>query len=461
MRGGIEHGAIVGRRRARVLSPRYRRVSFRIASPSPAAIDPRHRHRHGLDIAIVGAGTAGLALAALLGRTHRVTVFEQSDAAQPAGAGLLLQPSGMQVLQRMGLLARLLELGDRIGRLHGTLPDRDGGRSGRTVLDLHYRDVHEKAFGLGLTRDALFDALHDAALRSGAAIVCGQRIEALEQDAAGVRLAGDRRRARPFDACIVAAGAFSALRGSVGIRHEARPYAWGALWALVPDRPRAFDGVLRQWYAGTRRMLGLMPSGLLGRRHAAAGDDSRRMSLFWSVREDRLAELRERPIARWRDEAAALAPAAAPYLDLVDDWPQLRWARYADVRMPRPWHGRVLFIGDSAHGTSPQLGQGANLALVDALVLASALAGCGADAGTDAIAAAFARYGAMRSAHVRYYQRASRWLTPLFQSDSASAAWLRNLCIGPLTRAPLLRGQVLHTLTGSKTGLLGRLRLPV
>ena len=52
-------------------------------------------------------------------------------------------------------------------------------------------------------------------------------------------------------------------------------------------------------------------------------------------------------------------------------------ATYRHVALPRWNEGPVLFIGDAAHGTSPQLGQGANLGLLDAWTLAEALADSG------------------------------------------------------------------------------------
>ena len=55
-------------------------------------------------IAIIGAGTAGLATAALLAQQgHAITLIERAPALEPVGAGLLLQPAGLSVLHRMGL----------------------------------------------------------------------------------------------------------------------------------------------------------------------------------------------------------------------------------------------------------------------------------------------------------------------------------------------------------------------
>ncbi len=57
------------------------------------------------------------------------------------------------------------------------------------------------------------------------------------------------------------------------------------------------------------------------------------------------------------------------------------------------------------------------------------------------------------------YQFLSRWLTPLFQSDSRVAAGLRDALFGPLGRAPIARGEMLKVLAGTKRGWFGSLPL--
>ena len=73
-------------------------------------------------IAVIGAGTAGLAAAILLARQHHdVTLIERAPALAPVGAGLLLQPSGLRVLASMGLGQTMAAYGARIDMLYGEI----------------------------------------------------------------------------------------------------------------------------------------------------------------------------------------------------------------------------------------------------------------------------------------------------------------------------------------------------
>ena len=121
----------------------------------------------------------------------------------------------------------------------------------------------------------------------------------------------------------------------------------------------------------------------------------------------------------------------------------------------RPWHTRnTVYLGDAAHATSPQLGQGCNLALLDAQALAASLAA------HDDLPGALADYTRRRRRQLAFYQYATRWLTPFFQSDSRLAGVVRDLAMPLAVRLPWIQRHMVLTMCGLKTGPLAALPLP-
>jgi 2-polyprenyl-6-methoxyphenol hydroxylase-like FAD-dependent oxidoreductase len=199
---------------------------------------------------------------------------------------------------------------------------------------------------------------------------------------------------------------------------------------------------------GAHTLLGLLPTGLDPERGVPI------VSLFWSMRADRLDAWRAAGLPAWRDAVLRLESRAEAILDTLDDLEGVLFARYRDVRM-WPWHGhRIVVIGDAAHATSPQLGQGANLALVDAMTLADVLAA------SDSVDRALDAYSDARRRHLGYYQFATRALTPFFQSDSRVLAWLRDRVFPTSRWLPWLRRRMVRTMIGIDRGVL-RSSVPV
>ncbi|MFG6469182.1 FAD-dependent oxidoreductase [Roseateles sp. BYS87W] len=401
-------------------------------------------------IAIVGAGVAGAAAAVRLAeRGVAVTLYEAVHEPKPIGAGLLLQPTGQRVLAAMGLLDEALALGIRVDRLFGDTP------SGRTVLDMSYRRFHPEAYGLGLQRGALMGLLWRRVRALGVPWACGAAVESFQQDGDGVTLQLAGGRTARHAALILANGSFSRLREGMRVRQSARLFPWGAVWTVLPA-PAGFPQIeLRQRFRSASQMLGLMP---VGKAHAE--DVERGINVFWSLPVASLDGWQERiGLQPLKQRMTDLFPEVEPLLAGLTEPVQLREARYADVHMAR-WHdGRVLAMGDCAHGMSPQLGQGANMALIDAHEL-SAEVGTGGTGGKDDWPEVFARYTRRRRAHLRFYEQASRGLTPMFQSDAVVAPWLRDRFFGWGGRLPYIHQQSIATLAGYKTGWLwGRLKL--
>lgn len=336
-------------------------------------------------VGIVGAGVAGTTSALLLARAgHEVVLFERAQELRPVGAGLLLQPSGAAVLRRIGLLEDVVRDAEPIERLYART------HRGRTILDLAYGPL---GHAYGLHRDDLFAVLHPAAIDAGVEMRRGCELHEPPAE---------------FDLVLGCDGSRSALRSPLVRRQH--DYAWGALWAVVESE--AVRGRLHQVVRGTTALLGLLP---LGRG---------RMNVFWSARGPL-------PVEQVRAEAARLAPEAAETVAKVEE---LTFTTYRHVVLRRPYDGRLVLLGDAAHAMSPHLGQGANLALVDAWMFAQCL---------DA-----REYARRRRSQLRYYGAITFALTPFFQSSLIVPGWGRDLALPAMHRVPPLRRWMVRTMAG-------------
>lgn len=389
-----------------------------------------------LSVGVVGGGIAGAAAALMLGRLGaQVTLYEQVAEPHAVGAGILLQPMGLAVLRALDVSMEAELQGSNIIQLLGHNP------RGQVVLDSRYEDWRADSYGVGIHRGALYDALwRRLRMLSNVTVRTGMDVVQVKHSGAQALLSAADGESAAHDLLIDAEGVHSKLRAQLDIAHMAKPYPWGAFWAILPmtaDWPR---DVLLQRYLAARQMAGVLPMGTFGGQEMA--------SLFWSVPAERLSN--KPTLSAFKDEVLQLWPELADFLDGLTSDGQIASARYADVVMPH-WHDqRVVLIGDAAHAMSPQLGQGATMGLLDAYVLTQVLRQA-AD-----VPEALAQYSAARKHHLRYYQWASRWLTPLFQSDRTVAPWLRDRFMNTGNIVPAVRRVGARTLVGAKQGWFRR-----
>jgi 2-polyprenyl-6-methoxyphenol hydroxylase-like FAD-dependent oxidoreductase len=350
----------------------------------------------------------------------------------------MLQPTGQAVLARLGLLQPIAERGARIDRLWFRTP------SGRTIVDLQYAAIDRTWHAYGIHRGLLFDTLYTAACRE-VNVSTGCDMRGLRRDGARTYLVcKDASERGPFDLVIIADGAVSELRTAAGTTKRDAQYPWGALWFVAEDPDGVYTRELYQIGVRSHRLYGVLPTG------KGPHGETPVVSLFWSLPVREVETWRQTPLEAWKAEVRALDPRIDLVLDKITDHAQVTFARYRDVQMTR-WHDRgVVFIGDAAHATSPQLGQGANLALVDACVLADSIRI------SSSIDAALDLYATTRRKHLRFYQRMTRWLTPFFQSDHRLLGWLRDWTFPIANVIPPLRNHMIKTMAGVSTGFARR-----
>lgn len=397
-----------------------------------------------LSIALCGAGPSGLAAAILLRRArHEVVLVERFAAAAPVGSGLILQPTGLAAMRALGLEAEIADHGRRISRMSGR------AASGRLVLAVDYAAVRSELAALGVHRSALFGVLFEAAMREGVRVEAGFDIAALERSADGrprlVCAAG--RGLGPFDLVVDATGARSPLAGACGPTHR-RELGFGALWASLPWPGAPFlEDRLEQRYDRADRMVGVLP---VGRRH---GETAALATFFWSLKPQAYPAWRARGLEAWKEDVLALWPQTAPMLAAINSPDDLTLARYGHHTLARPYAERLAVIGDAAHSTSPQLGQGANMGLLDAFALAQALAAPGD------LQERLATYARLRRTHVRLYQALSAFFTPFYQSDRRVLPMLRDLMLAPAVSLPGAPALIAAIVAGVLADPRRRLRL--
>ena len=375
-----------------------------------------------LRVAIAGAGPGGLAAALYLHRAgHSVTLFERFAEPSAVGSGLILQPTGLTVLDDLGLFDDIAALGSRIDRLFGS-----DAVSGRTVLDVRYAAIKGGRYGIAVHRAALFHVLFDAVKRAGIAMDTGQEIVGLESVAAQSWLiTKEARRLGAFDLVIDASGSRSRLKRYALRSCEPKPLAYGAFWAsLRADDDSAGDNALIQRYQNATTMIGLLPIG------KSAPDQPVMKAFFWSTKPDEADTLMRAGIQSWKDQVLSLWPECESYLAQISGFEDMTLARYGHHTLAMPFGHNLAIIGDAAHSTSPQLGQGANMALLDARALSHALAT------STGLNAALPRYAASRRLHIRTFQRLSAAFTPFYQSDSTLFPWIRDKVVASLSRIP-------------------------
>ncbi|MEM7639179.1 MAG: NAD(P)/FAD-dependent oxidoreductase, partial [Pseudomonadota bacterium] len=302
----------------------------------------------------------------------------------------------------------------------------------RPVLDVRYTKWRKDLYGLGVQRGLIFETLLRTALEAGIDLVLDTPIDGVDL-ADPAFFSSDDTRLGKCDLAIYAHGARSTLTPKD--RGVDLPY--GALWATLPwPEQGPFDvTALEQRYRDASQMTGVMPSGRL------SPDAPETLTYFWSIRTDQESAWRHQSLDTWKAEATTLWPETEMLLDQFASHEDLTFARYRHHTARAPIAGRGFArIGDAWHAASPQLGQGANMALLDAWALARAVRD------SDDVPNALKSYLKMRQYHVRLYQIMTWMFTPVYQGDNRFLPWLRDWLAAPLSRIwpapPLLTAMV-------------------
>ncbi|KPI07272.1 monooxygenase FAD-binding protein [Actinobacteria bacterium OK006] len=315
------------------------------------------------EIIVIGGGIAGTATALALHKAgFDVTVYEaHPESAEDIGAFLTLASNGMRALAQIDASAAVTEVGFPL-RAMSVLD-----AAGTEVAQMPLGEAHDPLLAYRCLRRGEFNAaLQAEAARRGIGLRRGTRLTSVENGRDGVTARFTDGSTATGDLLIGADGLNSTVRESIaprtrpcfagesvfyGYAGEAPPVAEAGRFTMVRGGAAAFGCAVSPdgetyWFA---RVAG---------EPLSADDIAHGTPGHW----------RELLLPLLRGDATPAADVVAATTD------RIMVTNATEMSTGTPWrHGRTLIIGDAAHAASPATGQGASMALEDAVVLAKSL----------------------------------------------------------------------------------------
>jgi FAD-dependent urate hydroxylase len=309
-------------------------------------------------VLIIGGGIAGPVLAMFLKEVGiDPVVYEgRPEPNDEAGAFLNLAPNGLAVLDDLGIREKVEAAGtlttaivfyNHSGKKLGENPER-------TVL---------------LKRGALGRSLREAAVRRGVPVEFGKKLAGIGVTPRHAAVAGFEDGTEAEGDLLIGCDGIHSVTRRLVFPDAPEPRYTGVLdcgaFTRVPGVPPS-DGVMRMTF-GKKAFFGyqVTPSGEIywfQNFHRAAETDRDGLRTIPSAEYGRML------LEMHKDDHAPIVEIIRSTEGLIDRWPL-----HEMPPIPR-WHeGPVCLVGDAAHATTPHVGQGASMAMEDAIVLAKCL----------------------------------------------------------------------------------------
>ncbi len=364
-----------------------------------------------MKIAVVGAGIGGLAFAvAARQKGHEVTVLERRAAFSDEGAGIVLGPNVMAALAPLNLAQEIIKAARPVQEMRIT--DAKGVLLART----RYRSASLPHSAQAIHRSRLHHILRDA---FDGTLLLNTAVRSVEPGT--IHLEEAKITA---DLIVGADGIRSSVREALHPGLQPR-YSGTTCWRFVAEGCWS-DHVTEMWGVGKR--VGVVP---------LAADQT---YVFLTLNAPRRAPAPFQTLEEFRQLWAEFKGPARGALDSLDDLAKLLHNDLEDG-LPQTWQKPgVVLIGDAAHAVTPNLGQGAGLAIEDACCLASLLEQ----------PRALERYEKLRRPRASWILDRSYSVGKMAQLQAPWLCWLRNKAVswtpGWVNQAAMQR--IIHDMSG-------------
>jgi 2-polyprenyl-6-methoxyphenol hydroxylase-like FAD-dependent oxidoreductase len=310
-------------------------------------------------ILIVGGGIAGLALGrALRAKGFVPEIIERATSWLAGGTGLYLPGNGVRALGALGLADKVLARA--VCMSHQRILDH----TGRLLADIELAKLWNRVGPcVGIARDELHRILLEGA--AGVPMRLGTTLTTLSQEDNEVNVVFADGSTGTYDLVV----------GADGIRSSIRRFAFGSMqprhlgqvcWRFLVDH----SGAIETWTV----MLGP------GRAFLAMPVAPNRLYCYADLATRATEDPTDRNLARFMALFAEFANPAPRILSRLESFDSIHFSPIEEIIVDTWVQGRVVLIGDAAHATSPNMAEGASMALEDALVLTQMLARQGSPA---------------------------------------------------------------------------------
>ncbi|QNL21260.1 FAD-dependent monooxygenase [Hyphobacterium sp. CCMP332] len=353
-----------------------------------------------MTIDIIGAGIAGLTSAIALNQNgFKVNVFEQADRIKPLGAGIILANNAMQVFDKLGLKNQIEQAGNVISFIKIT----DSQLKPISIVDLNHFEQKYKvkniAIHRGILQEILLNNIPVESLKTGYELIDVKQNDTL-------KLRFNNKKEHNSELLLAADGINSIVRNQLFSENTIR-WTNQICWRGIAEfnLSKKFKNELNEaWGKGDR--IGFVQI-----------QDNK---VYWYA----LKTFKQNPDEYAKEQLALYFVKYHPLVKtLIENTPteSIHKSIISDLKPVKKWFkNNVCLIGDAAHATSPNMGQGACQGVEDAFVLANCLK-------HNQSEKAFFEYQKIRQAKAHFIVNISRTMGKMAHFENEMAIWCRNL----------------------------------